>query len=289
MELNKIIQGDCIEVLKTIPDESMDMTFADPPFNLNKKYNQYKDTQTESQYINWCNEWITHMVRITKPTGAIFIHNIPKWLTHYAGKLNTIAHFKHWIVWDAPSAPMGKTLMPNHYGILYYTKQKSYKDFKYNRIRYRHASCSNCKEYIKDYGGKKKLAHPYGPLLSDVWTDIHRIRHNKNRDEHPCQLPIPLLERLILMTTEENDIVFDPFMGTGTTAVAAKQMGRNYVGIELDQEYIDIANNNIDKAKPTNPHGHFISYHQGSPKTIRDKDYEEFFAKNRAKAKNGSK
>jgi site-specific DNA-methyltransferase (adenine-specific) len=76
--------------------------------------------------------------------------------------------------------------------------------------------------------------HQFGPLVSDVWTDIHRIRHKKRRDEHPCQLPIHLLERLLLMSTDEEDIVLDPFVGTGTTAIAAKKLGRKFIGIDID-------------------------------------------------------
>lgn len=111
-----------MELLKKIPSESVDVTFADPPFNLKKKYNGYKDSLEFREYINWCEEWIEEMVRITKPTGSIFLHNIPKWLTFYVDMLNKHAYFKHWIVWNAPTSPMGKSLQPNHYGVLFYTK-----------------------------------------------------------------------------------------------------------------------------------------------------------------------
>lgn len=128
--------------------------------------------------------------------------------------------------------PLGKTLLPNHYGILYYVK--SPKDYKFNDIRGLHKRCRKCAIILKDYGGKKDQLHQFGPVISDVWSDIHRIRHKKRRDEHPCQLPEPLLERLLLMSTDEGDIVFDPFIGTGTTAIAAKKLGCRYIGIDLD-------------------------------------------------------
>lgn len=273
--LNNIIQGDCIKVLKEISDNSVDMTFADPPFNLKKKYNHYEDSKEKQDYLNWCNDWINEMVRITKPTGAIFVHNIPRWLNYYAEHLNKIAYFRHWISWDAGGAPMGKTLLPNHYGILYYTKSKSYKEFKFYDIRYPHPKCRICHEFLKDYGGKKAQAHHFGPLLSDVWSDIHRIRHKKRRDAHPCQLPIPLLERLILMTTDESDIILDPFIGTGTTAVAAKQLGRNYIGIEIDDKYIKIAEENIAMAKETKINNCYVSVYLSRIRTMRDKDFKE--------------
>ena len=79
MKKNTILPGDCLEYLRGIPSDSVDMTFADPPFNLNKKYHSYKDRQALSDYLDWCRQWLTEMVRVTKPTGSIFVHNIPQW------------------------------------------------------------------------------------------------------------------------------------------------------------------------------------------------------------------
>ena len=87
--INKIIHGDCIEVMQQIPSDSIDVTFADPPFNLKKKYGTYKDEKGTEDYLSWCKQWILEMVRITKPSGSIFLHNIPKWLTYYACLLYT--------------------------------------------------------------------------------------------------------------------------------------------------------------------------------------------------------
>ena len=270
--INKIIHGDSLKVLSEMPSESVDITFADPPFNLKKKYNGYKDNKEFEDYLTWCEKWIYEMVRITKPTGSIFLHNIPKWLTYYAGYLNKIAYFKHWISWDAPTAPMGKSLQPNHYGILYYSKEL--KQNKYYEIRYPHKRCRKCKYLLKDYGGKKAKVHPFGPLVSDVWTDIHRIKHNKYRDNHPCQLPIHLLERIILMSTDENDIVFDPFNGTGTTAIAAKRLGRRFIGIDIDKEYVDITIDKLNKEKSNSKIDDiWVSIYLNEIVTIRNNDW----------------
>jgi len=117
--LDRIILGDCIEILRAIPSDSIDMCFADPPFNLKKKYNSYKDKLQDEEYIAWSKIWIEELVRVTKPTGSIFIHNIPRWLIYFAAILNEKAYFRHWIAWDAMSNPVGKTLLPAHYGILF--------------------------------------------------------------------------------------------------------------------------------------------------------------------------
>lgn len=272
--LDSILLGDCLELFKEIPDNSIDVTFADPPFNLKKKYNNWKDKLQLRDYLKWCKQWISEMVRVTKPTGSIFVHNIPKWLTYFADFLNKQADFKHWISWDAISTPLGKTLQPSHYGILFYAKDS--KQNKFYEVRYQHKRCRKCNYLVKDYGGKKMGLHPFGPLVSDVWTDIHRIKHNKYRDEHPCQLPIHLLERIILMSTDEGDIVLDPFVGTGTTAIAAKRLGRHYIGFDNDEDYVRIAKNKLAHEKSNSKVGNiWVSSFLNEINTIRNKDWNE--------------
>jgi len=270
---NSIIQGDCIDVLKSFPSDSIDVAFADPPFNLNKGYRSTNDALKTQKYLEWCEQWLIELVRLTKPGGSVFVHNIPKWLTHFSAILNPIADFKHWIAWDAATNPMGKTLQPAHYGILCYSK-KSGKQ-KFYEIRHPHKRCRKCGYLMKDYGGKKRLLHPFGPLLSDIWTDIHRIRHKKYRDDHPCQLPVHLLERIILMSSDEGDVVLDPFLGTGTTAIAAKKLGRKYIGIELDEEYVRVSRSKVDETASDSKLGEaWVSFFLNEPITIRNIDWE---------------
>lgn len=276
--LDKIIIDDCLRVLKELPDNSIDVCFADPPFNLDKKYSSYRDSKSLDEYLAWCEQWLVELVRVTKPTGSILVHNIPKWLTYYAGILNRHAYFRHWIAWDAMSTPLGKTLLPAHYGILFYSKE--HKGTKFYEIRAPHKKCRECDAYIKDYGGKKDQMHPFGYLVSDVWTDIHRIRHSSRRDEHPCQLPVHLLERLILMTTDENDVVLDPFLGTGTTAIAAKRLNRHFIGIELDPFYGEISQEKVRAVKhPSLYRGVPVSMFRGQIQSIRDCDAAQIFPK----------
>jgi len=270
--INTVVQGDCLEIMRKIPENSVDVTFADPPFNLKKKYNSYYDKKEIDEYLAWCKEWLYEMVRITKPTGSVFVHNIPKWLIYFGSYLNEIAMFRHWVAWDAMGLPLGKTLLPNHYGILYYVKSDSYKFYD---IRMLHKRCRECRYILQDYGGKKAQMHSYGPLISDVWSDIHRIRHKVRRDEHPCQLPLHLLERLLLMSTDEGDIVFDPFVGTGTTAIAAEKLGRRYIGIDIDPNYVEITNRKLKEAEPTMLNGCYVSIFLDNVITISDRDWEK--------------
>lgn len=243
--LNKIINKDCIKVLKELPDESVDLCFADPPFNLGKAYHQYIDKLSEKDYLAWSKEWLAELVRITKPTGSIFIHNIPRWLISYASYLSELTHFQHWIVWDSLARPCRKTFLPSHYGILFYTKKKQ--GFTFNEVRSPHKLCPKCKCFLKDYGNKPR--HPYGPVLNDVWSDISRVQSKLLRENHPCPLPEKLLERIILTTTNTGDIVLDPFSGTGTTAVVAKKLGREFIGIEMDKSYATFSERRLEATK----------------------------------------
>ncbi|WP_304354107.1 site-specific DNA-methyltransferase [Brachyspira innocens] len=270
--IDNIICGDCLDLYKNIPSNSIDCIFADPPFNLSKKYNLYNDNLLDSSYLEWSKFWLEESIRVLKSDGFIFIHNIPKWLTYYSKFLNEIAYFQHWISWDAMTSPMGKTLQPAHYGILFYSK--TYDKTKFREIRCPHKRDRNGK-LIKDYGGKKSSLHPFGPLCSDVWTDIHRIKHRKYRDEHPCQLPVHLLERIILMSTDENDIILDPFVGTGTTSIAAKRLGRRFIGFDKDPKYCEIALNKINKETKKSKIGDsYISIYLNDVITIRNNDWD---------------
>jgi len=265
-----IITGNCLELFKTIPDNSINIVFADPPFNLSKKYDVYKDNLTPTDYINWCQKWLNESIRVLKPNGSLFIHNIPKWLIPIGNILHNIAYFKNWISWDALSSPVTNMLQPNHYGFLYYTKQQEY---KYIDIRIKHKRDLNgC--LIKDYGGKINSIHPFGTLISDIWTDIHRIKHNSQRNDHPCQLPVTLLERILLMSTDENDVVLDPFMGTGTTAIAAKRLNRHYIGFDISENYVKIAKENIEAVKTFSKIGDcFVSFYHDEVITLRNCDW----------------
>lgn len=278
LPINQILNGDCLKLFKSIPNDSVDCVFADPPFNLNKKYNSHVDNLLDTEYLEWCKLWINECLRVLKDNGFIFLHNIPKWLTFYANFLNYKSVFRHWISWDAMTAPMGKTLQPAHYGILFYSKTNDRSKFK--EIRYPHKR-DRKGVLIKDYGGKKNILHPFGPLCSDVWTDIHRIRHSKYRDEHPCQLPIHLLERIILMGTEENDIILDPFIGTGTTALAAKRLGRNFIGFEKDEKYCEIANKKINYENFISKiDKYWVSFYLNEIVSLREEDWnilKDFF------------
>jgi len=240
--VNVVYEGDAVKVLKEYPDNSIDLVFADPPYNIEKSYNVYDDEKAAEEYVNWCNKWLEEYTRILKPTGSLFILNLPRWSIYHADYLNKRLYLQNWIVWDSLAEPRGK-LLPAHYGLLFYTKSIAGFTFNYKEVgeidaRY-YCRRSVC---IKK---RKKVGIDDKEQLTDIWKDIHRIRHKRDRDYHPCQLPEQLMERIIRLTTNKGDVVLDALAGTGTTALTALKLDRKYVAIDIDRDYINIAKSKL--------------------------------------------
>lgn len=282
--LNRVNLEDCLALMEQLPSGCAQMVFADPPFNLDKKYESYKDKLPLNQYLDWTRDWLTEASRILTPGGSLFLYNIPKLLTYSSAILNELLDFRHWIAWNSGGKPLGKTLQPSHYGILFYTKGRD--NAKFYDVRAPHRQCRECQAYAKDYGGKEYMRHPFGTQISDVWDDIHRVRHASKRiAAHPCQLPVHLIERLILMSTDAGDIIVDPFCGGGSAAVAAKQMGRRYIGAEIDRHYQEVAQTKLDQSRAVTIGSAYVSLHLGKIVSIRDKDIREEHIANRKPAR----
>ena len=227
----KLYNCDCMQLLGKMKDESVDLIFADPPFNLNKEYGEgISDDLFTTAYVNWCYEWIDECIRILKPGGTFMVYNLPKWSMYYAEYLNRKLTFRSWITIDMKySLPINGRLSPSHYTLLYYVKGNRPNVFNNPRIPLQ--TCRHCGGELKDYGGYKDKMNPNGVNVSDVWYDIYPVRHSKNRKNN--ELSVKLLERIISMTTNENDIVFDPFGGSGTTYAVAELLKRNWSGSEI--------------------------------------------------------
>ncbi|ELC8414213.1 TPA: DNA methyltransferase [Clostridium perfringens] len=246
-EYGKLFKGDCLEVMKGIPDESVDLIFADPPFNLNKSYESgINDYVSEQEYILWTEKWVLECLRILSPGGAIFIYNLPYWNTYTANILNKYANFRHWISISMKGLlPVANKLQPEHYSLLYYVKDKRPKTFNKQRIPIQ--TCRHCGGEIRDYGGKKKKLNPSGLSISDIFMDINPVRHKKYKNREANELPVKLLHRIISLASNEGDVIFDPFGGSGTTYVVSEYLRRKWIGIEIGS-IDDIINRFNDKS-----------------------------------------
>jgi len=244
-----MLRGDCLEIMVTLPDNSVDMVFLDPPFNLKKIYaNKYDDNLSVAEYLDWQYSVVRESFRILKNTGNFVYHNIPKWAYKVAFYADNFGEFQNWIAWDnGGSLPTPSRLYPKHYAFLWFSKTNN-KTFNKQYIPIQ--TCRKCGVSVKDYGGKyKNLKEIDGnkvTVLSDVWTDLHRIKHRKNKNRDENELPESIMMRLVEMLTNKNEIILDPFMGSGTTGVACKKLNRRFIGIDYVNEYVKIAKQRIE-------------------------------------------
>jgi DNA modification methylase len=242
-----LIKGDCLEELDRIPDNSIDFCFADPPYNLNKKYESWNDGIDIQTYFGWCDKWLSSLARVLKPGRTLAVLNIPQWCIRYFRYLKTIMDYQDWIVWEGLSMPV-RMIMPAHYSILCFSKgkprplpgltrqnQTALEKMAIQTLSENYCIRPNC------MNTRKLLKHKDAETTSNLWWDIHRLKHNSRRVDHPCQLPPNFMYRLIALFTHEDEIVLDPFNGVGTTTLAAQQLRRRYVGIEFSEYYYRLA------------------------------------------------
>jgi site-specific DNA-methyltransferase (adenine-specific) len=245
-----LYSGDCLSLMQELQDESVDLIFADPPFNLDKKYESgINDKISDSEYLIWTEKWVMECIRLLKKGGAIFIWNLPKWNTYISSLLNRHLEFKNWIAVDIKfRLPIKNRLYPAHYSLLYYTKGG--KPITFNEQRLPLEICRHCAGDIHDYGGYKRKLNIKGINLSDVWSDVQPVRHSKYKNRGSNELSLKLLERVISMSTNEGDLVFDPFGGSGTTYITAEILKRRWLGIEIGSiEFIKNRFDEIEKQK----------------------------------------
>lgn len=224
---------DCLEVLRSIKDETVHCVFADPPFNLGKEYeNGVSDSLEQQEYLNWVRSWISECVRVLVPGGSIFIYNIPRWQIFIGNMLfEQHMNFRHWIALTMKNTfPRGNNLYPAHYGLLYYTKGKPR---VFNKLRVPIPVCRHCGKEIKDYGGHRDALNDAGLNLTDFWEDTSPVRHSKFKTRVANELKPMIPERAILMSTNPGDLVFDPFGGGGSTYQMAEKNDRYWIGSEL--------------------------------------------------------
>ena len=196
--INKVINGDYLEVMKDIPDKSIDLVLTDPPYNVDFKYEKYNDKRFD--YKEWCKDWFGEIQRISKNQCiSVGMVNVAMW---------TKIKEPHWIIcWWKPAA-MGRS----PFGFCNWEPQL--------------------------FWGKSKKTNGCDVIRATIKPD-------RWLDGHPCPKPLEWGLKLIKLLTNKGDTILDPFLGSGTTAVAAKQLKRNFIGIEISKDYCKIANERL--------------------------------------------
>jgi len=263
---DRIYQGDCIKGMERLPEGSIDLAFADPPFNIGYDYDVYEDRRKAEDYLDWSRKWIEGVKRVLKPNGTF-------WLAigdEYAAELKVLCtrelglHCRNWVVWFYTFGVHCKQKFTRSHAHLFYFV-KAPKKFTFNSLDVRVPSA---RELV--YGDKR--ADPDGRVPDDTWMmppvlpadaavrdgfilrpqDIpdrfppesdtwffSRVAgtFNERRGWHGCQMPEQLLGRIIRACSNEGDVVLDPFGGSGTTLAVAKKLNRRFVGFELSKDY----------------------------------------------------
>lgn len=264
--LDKLKNEDCIQGMSKLPDGSVDLVFADPPFNIGFKYDVYDDRRTADEYLEWSRGWMEQVARVLKSDGSF-------WLAigdDFAAELKVLAtrdlgmHCRNWVVWYYTFGMHCKAKFTrSHTHLFYFVKDRE--KFTFNDMSVRVPSAR-----MLVYGDRR--ANPKGRVPDDTWVlrpqDIpesfqaeedtwHFPRvagtFKERAGFHGCQMPEQLLGRIIKVSSNEGETVLDPFAGSGSTLVVAKKLGRRHLGFEMSKEYAAAAQERINEVKSGDP------------------------------------
>ena len=239
---HEIYQGDAIEVLQNkIEDNSIDLIFVDPPYNIGKDFNGLRDKwSNDEDYLNWCYQWINLLLKKLKNSGSLYIMTSTQFMPFFDIYLRNKMEILSRIVWsyDSSGVQAKKYYGSMYEPILFCVKDK--KKYTFNSDNILVEAKTGSKRKLIDY--RKKPPQPYNTkkVPGNVWY-FPRVRYRMAEYEnHPTQKPIALLERIIKASTNEGDVVLDPFSGTFTTSFVAKKLNRKSIGIEINEDYTKI-------------------------------------------------
>lgn len=248
---------DCFDFLRQIDDKTINLAIIDPPYNLNKA--SWDTFKSENHFFNFTFKWIDLLIPKLKNNGSLYIFNTPY---NSAFILNHILKqglkFRNWITWDKRDGFSNgtKKYTNGQETILFFTKSDDY-IFNYDDIRLPYDSTERIK-YAKEKGilknGKRWFPNPKGKLCGEVWH-ISSERHKNKIDgktpklPHCTPKPLEIMERIITASSNPGNLVLDCFMGIGTTALAAKNLSRNFIGCDSNKNYVSIANKRLKTDK----------------------------------------
>ncbi len=232
-EVDAICQADSVALLNGWPGEWADLVFADPPFNIGYSYDVYKDKKPYDEYYRWTEAWMAACKRAMKPNGSFYIAIGDE----YAAEVRIIGQklgltLRNWIVWHYTFGQNTQAKFSrSHVHIFYFVCDA--KDHTFNDEQLRFPSARHTV-----YNDKR--GNPLGRLPDDTWNEFPRVcgTFKERAGWHGCQMPEGLLARIIRASSNEGEVVLDPFAGSGTTLATAVKLGRRYVGIDISPEYV---------------------------------------------------
>jgi site-specific DNA-methyltransferase (adenine-specific) len=250
--VNKTINQDIFEVLEYLPDSFVDLIFVDPPYNLNKKFNLTSFKEMDSlAYEQWLDSWVSKLIRILKPDASFYICG--DWKSSGAIYNVTKKYFKiqNRITFEREKGRGAKSNWKNCSEDIWFCTLANNYYFNVDAVKMKRKVLAPYKDVSgkpKDWedgkDGKYRVTYP-----SNVWSDITiPFWSMPENTDHPTQKPEKLLAKVVLANSRPGGVVFDPFLGSGTTSVVAKKLGRKYVGIEIDEHYCCLAEKRLEVA-----------------------------------------
>ena len=252
----KIINQDLFEAMDFLPDNFVDLLFLDPPYNLNKNFSSINFKEMKSDdYEKWLDNWISKLVRTLKPNASIYFCCDWKTSIPAYNVLKKYFLIRNRITWEREKGRGSKDNWKNSYEDIWYCTLSEQFLFNIDAVKLKRMVRApyktlegEPKDWRSENGKNFRITHP-----SNLWTDISiPFWSMPENTDHPTQKPEKLLAKLILASTNENDLVFDPFLGSGTTAVTAKKLNRRFCGIEVDETFTALAMKRLSNAEKDN-------------------------------------
>lgn len=257
--MNEVLVGDCVEGMASLPTGKVDLAVADPPFGIGFGYDVYDDSLDDTEYLKWSRSWLGEMSRVLSPKGSF-------WLAigdSYASELDVMCrrefgfHRRSWCIHHFTFGVNAlRKFTPSHVHLFQYVVNP--KDFTFNgdAIKVPSARQLVYKDRRAKQGGRLPndvwalLPQEHAELFrpeGSVWFEPRVCGTFKERVAHPCQMPLGILDRIVKVSSNPGDLVLDPFTGSGTTLVAAKRLGRRYLGFELSEAYAGVARARLEE------------------------------------------
>ena len=238
--IDQLFNEDALSGLDRIPDGSIDLILTDPPYGLGKDYGNDSDKQASAEYLAWTEKWITAALPKLKSTGSLYIFLTWRYSPEIFVMLKQRMTMMNEIIWDRRVPSMGgsvRSFTSVHDTIGFFAKEKGYY-FDLDAVRIPYDAETKKARSRSIFVGAKWLELGYNP--KDVWSISRLHKEDPERADHPTQKPLEIIERMVRASCPPGGIVLDLFMGSGTTAIAAKRCGRHFVGFELNPEYCQI-------------------------------------------------
>lgn len=243
--INKIFNEDCLEGIDKIPDSSIDLILTDPPYCLGKDYGNDSDMKDAEEYLKWTFQWIDKVIPKLKDKGSFYIFLSWQYSPEIFSYLKKKMIMLNEIIWDRRVPSMGGTtrrFTSVHDNIGFFAKQKDY-HFDIDEVRIPYDAETKKARTRSIFVGAKWLEVGYNP--KDVWVNSRLHRQDPERENHPTQKPLAIIDRMVKASCPVGGIVLDPFMGSGTTAISCIQNNRKYTGFEINREYFDMIQERI--------------------------------------------